>query len=197
MTTMKRITVFCGSSFGTNDVFREQAYLLGKALAEQNIGLVYGGAKVGLMGAVADGALSVKGEVIGVLPHFLRRKELQHEGLTELILVDSMHERKVKMNDLCDGVIALPGGYGTLEEFFEMLTWAQLGLHKKPMALLNTEGFYDSLNEHVNTMVAKGFLKEANQKSLLIADTIEDVLQQMKHYKAPADVEKWINKEKS
>ncbi|MHC0447716.1 LOG family protein [Flavobacterium sp. 3-218] len=190
---MKRITVFCASSFGTEKIYEEQATALGKTLAEQNIELVYGGANVGLMGAVADGALNAGGKVIGVLPNFLRSKEIAHLGLTELILVESMHERKTKMNDLCDGVIALPGGFGTLEELFEMLTWAQLGLHKKPIAVLNVNGFYDSLIELLQTMTEKGLLKEVNQKMLLVSDTIEDLLEQMKNYTAPT-VGKWIDK---
>jgi uncharacterized protein (TIGR00730 family) len=192
---MKNITVFCGSSFGTEEIYKEQAELLGKTLAKQNIGLVYGGANVGLMGAVADGALSENGTVIGVLPNFLRSKEIAHKGLTELILVESMHERKTKMNDLCDGVIALPGGFGTLEELFEMLTWAQLGLHKKPIAILNINGFYDSLLELLQTMSEKGLLKEANQKMLLVSDNIDDLLNQMKNY-SPPTVGKWIEKDK-
>jgi uncharacterized protein (TIGR00730 family) len=188
---MKRITVFCGSSFGTDDKYRQQATLLGQTLAQQNIELVYGGANVGLMGAVANGALSNGGKVIGVLPHFLRTKEIAHEQLTELILVDSMHQRKTKMNELSDGVIALPGGFGTLEEFFEILTWAQLGLHQKPVALLNMDGFYDSLIEMVQTMVNKGFLKEVNQQMLLVSDDIDELLDKMKNYTAPT-VGKWI-----
>ena len=192
---MKRITVFCGSSFGTEDIYRSQAMALGKSLAQKGIELVYGGANVGLMGAVADGVLSEGGRVTGVLPHFLQSKEIAHEGLTELILVDSMHERKTKMNDLCDGVIALPGGFGTLEELFEMLTWAQLGLHKKPIAILNVNGFYDSLIELTKTMVEKGLLKEANQKMLLVSDNIPDLLHQMRNY-TPPTVGKWIDKDK-
>jgi uncharacterized protein (TIGR00730 family) len=191
---MKRISIFCGSSFGTDKVYQEQAYLLGKTLAEKNIGIVYGGANVGLMGAVADGALQNGGEVIGVLPYFLRDKEIAHPSLTELVLVDSMHERKTKMNDLCDGVIALPGGFGTLEEFFEMLTWGQLGLHEKPMAVLNINGFYDSLLEMMDTMVGKGFLKETNRAMLLSGATIGEVLLKMDNYTAPQGG-KWINKE--
>lgn len=190
---MKRITVFCASSFGTDKIYEEQASALGKTLAEQNITLVYGGANVGLMGAVADGALNAGGKVIGVLPNFLRSKEIAHLGLTELIVVESMHERKTKMNDLCDGVIALPGGFGTLEELFEMLTWAQLGLHKKPIAILNVNGFYDSLIELLRTMTEKGLLKEVNREMLLVGDTIEDLLHQMRHYTAPT-VGKWIDK---
>ncbi|MFG4005228.1 TIGR00730 family Rossman fold protein [Flavobacterium aquidurense] len=192
---MKRITVFCGSSFGTEEIYKEQATLLGQTLAKQNIELVYGGANVGLMGAVADGVLNEGGKAIGVLPNFLRSKEIAHLGLTELILVESMHERKTKMNDLCDGVIALPGGFGTLEELFEMLTWAQLGLHKKPIAILNINGFYDSLIELTKVMVEKGLLKETNQQMLLVSDTIDDLLEQMKNYVAPT-TGKWIDKDK-
>lgn len=189
---MKRITVFCGSSAGNENHYRTQATLLGAALARQNIGLVYGGANVGLMGAVADGALSLGGQVIGVLPHFLKSREIAHEQLTELLLVENMHERKTKMNELCDGVIALPGGFGTLEELFEMLTWSQLGLHQKPIGILNVGGFYDPLITLLQTMVDKGLLKEANQKMLLVSDTIDDLLQQMKNYAAPV-VAKWIS----
>jgi len=193
---MKRITVFCGSSFGTEEIYKEQATLLGQTLAKQNIELVYGGANVGLMGAVADGILNEGGKAIGVLPNFLRSKEIAHLGLTELILVESMHERKTKMNDLCDGVIALPGGFGTLEELFEMLTWAQLGLHKKPIAILNIDGFYDSLIELTQTMVEKGLLKEANQSMLLVSDNIDDLLDKMRNY-VPPTTGKWIDKDKS
>lgn len=192
---MNRITVFCASSFGTEKIYEEQAIALGKTLAEQNIELVYGGANVGLMGAVADGTLNAGGNVIGVLPNFLRSKEIAHQGLTELILVESMHERKTKMNDLCDGVIALPGGFGTLEELFEMLTWAQLGLHKKPIAVLNINGFYDPLLELLQTMTEKGLLKEVNQKMLLVSEDIDDLLEQMKNYTAPT-VGKWIDNQK-
>jgi len=189
---MKRITVFCGSSFGTDSIYQTKATELGKALAKKGIQLVYGGANVGLMGAVADGALSEGGNVIGVLPHFLQTKEIAHEGLTELILVESMHERKTKMNEISDGVIALPGGFGTIEELFEMLTWAQLGLHKKPVAILNVDGFYDYLNSFIDVMVGKGFLKSVNKEMLLVSDNIDDLLNQMSEYTAP-EVGKWIS----
>jgi len=191
---MRRVTVFCGSSFGTEDIYTIQATLLGQTLAKLNIELVYGGANVGLMGAVANGVLNGGGKVIGVLPHFLKSKEIAHQHLTELILVDSMHERKTKMNELCDGVIALPGGFGTLEEFFEMLTWAQLGLHKKPIAILNIDGFYNPLNVLIQVMVNKGFLKKVNQQMLLVSDNIDELLDKMKNYVAPT-VGKWINNE--
>lgn len=191
---MKRITVFCGSSSGTEEIYTSQAALLGQKLAKRNIELVYGGAKVGLMGAVADGVLNAGGKAIGVLPNFLRSKEIAHPALTQLILVDTMHERKTKMNDLCDGVIALPGGFGTLDELFEMLTWGQLGLHKKPIAILNIDGYFDALIIFIQTMTDKGLLKEVNRQMLLISSDIDDLLEKMENYTAPA-VGKWINKE--
>jgi len=191
---IKRLTVFCGSSSGTSDKYTQQATLLGLTLAKQNIELVYGGAKVGLMGSLADAVLGAGGRVIGIMPEFLKSVEIAHEGLTELTWVESMHERKTRMNDLCDGVIALPGGFGTLEEFFEMLTWAQLGLHKKPIAILNIDGFYDPLRELIQTMVDKGFLKDANRQMVLISDNVDDLLEQMRNYVAPT-VGKWIHKE--
>lgn len=190
---MKRITVFCGSSSGTEEIYTSQATLLGQTFAKRNIELVYGGANVGLMGAVADGVLNNGGKAIGVLPNFLRSKEIAHKQLTELILVDTMHERKTKMNELCDGVIALPGGFGTLDELFEMLTWGQLGLHKKPIAILNIDGYYDALIVFVQTMTDKGLLKEVNQKMLLVSDSIDDLLDKMENYVAPT-VGKWIDK---
>lgn len=191
---MKSITVFCGSSFGSAAIYKEQAALLGETLAKQKIQLIYGGADVGLMGAVADGALNEGGKVTGVLPRFLQSKEIAHKQLTELILVETMHERKTKMNELCDGVIVLPGGYGTMEEFFEMITWAQLGLHKKPIGILNINGFYDDLIRLVETMVEKGFLKQINREMLLICENIEELLEMMKNYQAP-NVGKWISRE--
>ncbi len=189
---MKSITVFCASSTGNDPIYRDTAFALGQLLAERDITLVYGGAKVGLMGAVADGVLNKQGKAIGVLPHFLGGKEIAHAGLTELIKVESMHERKTKMNELCDGVIALPGGFGTLEELFEMLTWAQLGLHQKPIGLLNVDGFYDSLLQLLQQMTEKGLLKEENRIMLLISNDAADLLEQMKQYVAP-QVPKWIS----
>ncbi|MBP2619335.1 TIGR00730 family Rossman fold protein [Chryseobacterium jejuense] len=191
---MKNITVFCGSSFGSDKIYEEQAFLLGQALAKQGIQLIYGGSETGLMGTIANGALSENGKVTGVLPQFLKSKEIAHKNLTELILVETMHERKTRMNDLCDGVIVLPGGYGTLEEFFEMITWAQLGLHKKPIGILNIDGFYNDLINLVENMVNKGFLKAVNRDMLLISDNIDELLEKMRNYKAPT-VGKWISKE--
>tara|TARA_B110000046_G_scaffold82912_2_gene91233 strand:- start:447 stop:1028 length:582 start_codon:yes stop_codon:yes gene_type:complete len=191
---MNRIVVFCGSGIGTDQIFEDEATRLGQKLAKQNIGLVYGGADIGLMGAVANGVLMENGIAIGVLPHFLKSKEIAHEQLTELIIVDSMHERKTKMNDLADGVIALPGGFGTMEELFEMLTWAQLGLHKKPIGILNVNGFYDDLINLMDTMMKKGLLKEVARQLVLVSDNIDDLLEKMKNYDGPS-VGKWITEE--
>ena len=191
---MKRITIYCGANVGSEQVFEQQAYLVGKTLAQQNIGVVFGGGKVGLMGAVANGAMQNGGEVIGVIPNFLSTKEIAHDGITEMIKVETMHQRKTLLNELSDAMIALPGGFGTMEELFEMLTWAQLGLHKKPIALLNTNGFYDALLALIQTMVDKQFLKKEYQQMLLHSDNITDLLEKIKNYKAP-QVEKWITKE--
>ena len=191
---MKRITVFCGSSDGSEYIYKAQAALLGKTLATREIELVYGGAKIGLMGAVADAVLQYGGKVTGVLPYFLSGKEVAHEGLTEQILVDTMHERKALMHDLCDGIIALPGGYGTMEELFEMLTWGQLGLHNKPIGLLNINGYYDGLIELIQGMADKGFLKKADQKMLLTNDNIDKLLANMSGYVAPP-TNKWLTEE--
>ncbi len=191
---MKNIVVFCGSSSGSDIAFEEQAYALGVYLAQNNIGLVYGGAKVGLMGAVANGVLEHDGKAIGVLPHFLSAKEIRHDALTEMIMVDTMHERKAKMNELSDGVITLPGGFGTMEELFEMLTWSQLGLHQKPIGILNTNGYYDDLIALIHKMTDKALLKKEYKEMLLVDDTIEGLVQKMDNYKAP-ELPKWIAKE--
>lgn len=192
---LKRITVFCGSSPGVEPIYALQAFHLGEKLAERGIELVYGGANVGLMGAVANGVLQNGGQVIGVLPHHLKEKEIAHDRLTQLILVETMHERKKIMDEMSDGVIALPGGFGTLEELFEMLTWAQLGLHKKPIGLLNVNGFYNSLIELLQQMVQQGFLKSVNLDMLLVSDDSEVLLEKLHSYKPSAElVGKWIGK---
>lgn len=188
---MKNISVFCGSNSGNNPIFKETAYQLGQKLAENNIGLVYGGAKVGLMGAVANGTLDKGGHAIGVLPHFLKEKELAHNNLNEIILVDTMHERKAKMYDLSDGIISLPGGFGTMDEMFEFLTWAQLSLHKKPTGILNINGYYDNLINFINTAIDNGFVKNEHRNLFIISDTIENLITQMKEYK-PIENEKWF-----
>jgi len=190
---MKSLCVFCGSSSGNDPAFIKTARLLGQALAENQITLVYGGSNVGLMGAVADATLEHGGQVIGVLPKFLQDKELAHKGLTKLILCDTMHERKTKMFELSEGFIALPGGFGTLEEVVEVLTWQQLGLHQFPIAFLNVNGYYDHLRNLFNHMEAAQLLKTENRNMALFADVVSDALVQMKSYQA-VNVEKWIKK---
>lgn len=191
---MRRITVFCGSSSGNDAIYTEQARLLGQILAQRGMGVVYGGALVGLMGAVAEGALASGGEVIGVIPSFLRTREIAHEGLSRLIVVDSMHERKQRMHDLCDGFIALPGGFGTLEEFFEILTWGQLGLHDKAMGLLDTGGYYGHLLSFLDGAVSKGFLKNINRQMIQVSEDIGALLDKMNTY-TPPPVGKWLRRE--
>ena len=190
---MKRVAVFCGSNAGNHPEFKEQAVELGTLLANEGIELVYGGAKVGIMGIIADAVLENGGNVIGVIPNFLRAKEIAHTSLTQLIIVETMHERKMKMNELSDGVIALPGGFGTLEELFEILTWSQLGLHTKPSAILNTNGFYNPLHLQIQTMVENGFLKEETSRMLLFCNKIGEIIPAMRTYVAPVSG-KWIKK---
>lgn len=172
---MKRVCVFCGANAGLREEYRSAARLLARALARRGLGLVYGGGNVGLMGTLADAMLLAGGEVIGVIPQRLVDKEVAHRGLTELRIVDTMHQRKAKMNELSDAFIALPGGYGTLEEFFEILTWSQLGIHRKPSGLLNVLGYYDSLLAMLDHAVAENFLLPANRK-LVIAETDAELL---------------------
>ena len=155
---MKSIAVFCGASMGNDNTIISEAYALGKTLAQQNITLVYGAAKIGIMGTVANGALENNGKVIGVIPHFLKTKEIVSVGLTELIVTNNMHDRKVKLYEKSDGFIIIPGGFGTMDEFFEISTWGQLGLHTKPIGILNTSGYYNGLISQFKTMVEKGFL---------------------------------------
>lgn len=187
---MKNICVFCASSLGNNPVYAEAAFELGKILAENHIDLIYGGAQVGLMGKVAEGCLSQNGRVIGIIPEFLKTKEIAHSNLSELITVQTMHERKAMMHDRSDAFIALPGGFGTMEELFEILTWAQLNLHQKPVGVLNINGYYDALIQLIETMIAAGLLNEQYKGMLLISDSIEDLLSQLNLYEAPAVV-KW------
>lgn len=191
---MKNIVVFCGSSKGTNPIYTQQGHLLGKTLAEQKITLVYGGAKIGVMGAVAQGALDANGKVVGVIPDFLKIKEVFHRHLTELIVTQDMHARKLKMHELSEGIIMLPGGYGTLEEFFEMLTWAQLGLHQYPIGILNTNRFYTELMNMLAKMVDQGFVKQENYDMVLVDETVDGLLTKMRNYH-PLPVPKWIKKE--
>ncbi|CAN5768655.1 MAG: TIGR00730 family Rossman fold protein [Rubrobacter sp.] len=189
---MNAICVFCGSSPGNDPAYAEAASQLGRTLAERNTTLVYGGGHVGLMGVVADAALGAGGEVIGVMPKSLVEREIGHTGLTKLHVVHSMHERKAMMSRLSAGFIALPGGNGTLEEFFEVLTWAQLGEHYKPCGLLNVAGYYDPLLTVFDQMVERAFLKEEHRKLVLVEEDPASLLQRFKSYEPPKTV-KWID----
>jgi uncharacterized protein (TIGR00730 family) len=186
-----RLCVFCGSSAGQDPVYLETARLLGEALARNGIELVYGGASVGLMGAVADAVLANGGHVIGVMPQALVDKEVAHMGLSDLRVVGSMHERKALMAELSDGFIALPGGLGTFEELFEVWTWAQLGYHKKPCALLNVAGFYDKLADFLDDVVERGFVKPIHRAMLIVKDDPASLIDAMRAYDPPK-VDKWI-----
>ncbi|WP_340022113.1 TIGR00730 family Rossman fold protein [Paenibacillus sp. FSL K6-1096] len=193
---MKSIAVFCGSSEGASPVYKECAIQLGKKLAARNLTLIYGGATVGLMGAVADSVMQAGGRVIGVLPHFLKQREIEHTRLTELIMVDSMHERKLKMSELADGFIALPGGPGTMEEYFEIFTWAQLGLHQKPCGLLNVNHYYDPLIALFDNMVREKFLQEKHHSIMLNDVTPEGILRQLAGY-TPPPVKQYLTEDRT
>ncbi|MEO8589280.1 MAG: TIGR00730 family Rossman fold protein [Flavobacteriales bacterium] len=171
---MQRIAVFCGASAGNDTIYHDAAQGVGRAIAARGMGVVYGGGHVGLMGAVADAALQAGGEVLGVIPGFMVEKELAHNGLTELLVVRDMHERKMRMHERSDAVIALPGGFGTMDELFELLTWRQLGLHAKPMGLLNVNGFYSPLLEQVARMDRDGFLHGPTR--VIAAAGVEELL---------------------
>jgi uncharacterized protein (TIGR00730 family) len=193
---MRSVCVFCGSSAGEKPVFREAAGIVGQTLARRKLRLIYGGGNVGLMGAVADAVLAAGGEVVGVIPQALLEKELAHEGLTELIVVQSMHERKALMADRADAFLALPGGYGTFEEFCEVLTWAQLGLHAKPCGLLNVDGFYDALLGLFDRAVDEGFLRTEHRSIVTCGTDVEDLLDLFATYQPPV-LEKWIDRSRS
>ena len=182
---MRNICVFCGSSVGKNSLYKNAARETGKLLVKRGHALVYGGGSIGLMGTIADAVMEAGGQTIGVIPDFLDKLEVGHSGLSELILVESMHERKQKMADLADGFIAMPGGMGTLEEICEIMTWAQLGLHQKPMGFLNINGYYDQLIAYMDHMVEEGFLKPVYRSMVIVANTPAALLDKMTAYQAP------------
>jgi uncharacterized protein (TIGR00730 family) len=190
---IKRVLVFCGSSPGARPEYAEAADALGRLLAGRGLGLVYGGASVGLMGAVADGALAAGGEVIGVIPRGLVEREIGHPGLTELREVSTMHERKALMADLSDAVIALPGGTGTLDELFELFTWSQLGLHRMPIGLLDVVGYWQPLLAMLDHMVAERLLRAEHRATLLVSTDAASLLDQLESYRHEA-ADKWMDR---
>lgn len=187
---MRRICVFCGSNAGARSEYAEAARAMAAVLVERKLGIVYGGGNVGLMGVLADAALALGGEVIGVIPQSLLDKEVGHRGVTELLVVETMHERKAQMNDLSDAFIALPGGFGTLDEFFEVLTWSQLGFHGKPCALLNVAGYYDRMLAMLDHAVTERLLRPEHRE-LVIADTDPSRLMQRLGAFSPVPKGKW------
>jgi uncharacterized protein (TIGR00730 family) len=193
---LKSVCVFCGSNPGIDPIYVQAARGLGNAIASRGMTLVYGGGRVGLMGAIAEAVLGVGGKVIGVIPEGLKRRELAFEAATELYVVDTMHERKQQMADLSDGFIAMPGGFGTFEEFCEVITWAQLGVHTKPCGLLNVKGYYDHLLALFDHAVAEELLQKRNRSIVLTESEPQALLDAMARYKAPA-VDKWLTSEKT
>jgi len=189
---LRSICVFCGSNPGTRPDYRHVAEKAGTRLAESGIRVVYGGGSCGLMGAVADAALAVGGRVLGVIPHAIERRERVHPGLSELKIVGSMHERKAMMNEQSDAFLALPGGLGTYEELFEVLSWAQLGIHRKPVAILNVAGYFDPLLEMLDHALTEKFLRPEHRALLLHGDDIDDLVARMSGYESPI-VEKWLD----
>jgi uncharacterized protein (TIGR00730 family) len=189
--TLKRICVFCGSSTGKSAVYADAATALGRYLAGNGIGLVYGGGRVGLMGKIADAVLGAGGEAIGVIPRDLADKEIAHAGLTKLHVVGSMHERKALMADLAEAFILLPGGFGSWEEFCEIVTWLQLGIHYKPCGIFNVAGYYDALLAQASHAVAEGFLAEVYREMIVVADTAEGLLSELSSVELPA-IAKWL-----
>jgi uncharacterized protein (TIGR00730 family) len=182
---MKKVAVFCGSSIGFNEIYKNEAIKLGVYFAKNNIGLIYGGGKIGMMGAIADAIIENKGEVIGVIPGLLRHEEVAHSNITEMIVTKTMSKRKVKISKLADGYIALPGGFGTLDEVFEALTLNQLGIEQKPVGILNTNGFFNPLISQLDIMVKEGFLKQSNKDMLMVSESIDELIAKMFQYKAP------------
>ena len=191
---MKRVCVYCGSSPGANPEYASAARRLGSLLAEKGLGLVYGGAHVGIMGEVANAALQEDGQVIGIIPEMFMDKHVHHERLDDLHVVGSMHERKALMSQMSDAFIALPGGIGTLEEFFEALTWAQLGLHHKPCGLLNVAGYFDVLLRFLDHIVAQRLMKQAHRELILVAEQPAELLDLLESYTA-RPIDKWLDRE--
>lgn len=189
---MQTICVFCGSSAGVKHEYAVGARELGCVLAKKNINLVYGGGRVGLMGMVADAALAAGSKVTGIIPRSLADKEIAHQGLTDLRIVTTMHERKAMMSELSDGFIAMPGGFGTLEELFEVVTWAQLGIHTKPFGLLNVAGYYDGLISFLDHSVEQGFVPLRHREMIIVSDEAEELVELLAAYR-PIPEEKWLS----
>jgi uncharacterized protein (TIGR00730 family) len=191
---MKSLLVYCGSNPGVNPIYKETAVALGKEMVERKIRLIYGGGSLGLMGTIANTVMENGGEVVGIIPSFLDKMEVGHPNLTEIHVVESMHERKALMEQMCDSVITLPGGYGSMDELFEILSWSQLGLHNKPVGLLNINGFYDPLVAQLDLMVREGFLKQPNREIIQVSDSIAEIFELMDAF-VPQKTMKWLERD--
>jgi len=189
--TIERICVFCGSSAGRREVYIEQARVLGRAMAAEGIGLIYGAGGIGLMGAVADAVIEAGGEVMGIIPYALASKERAHPQ-AEMRVVNTMHERKALMAELSDAFIALPGGFGTFEELMEIITWGQLGIHQKPIGVLNTSGYYDPLLEMIDRAMEEGFILPRYRRLIVVASEVEELLDQLFRYEPLEGIVQWI-----
>ncbi|UBM57332.1 TIGR00730 family Rossman fold protein [Marinilongibacter aquaticus] len=191
---MKSLLVYCGANPGKDPIYREAAKQLAREMVKRDMRLIYGGGSLGLMGQIADTVLELGGEVVGIIPSFLDKMEVGHPKLSALHIVDTMHERKAMMEELCDGIVTLPGGYGSMDELFEILSWSQLGLHTKPVGLLNVKGFYNFMIQQLDHMVEEGFLKESNREILKVSDSIPELFVLMESFVAQPAF-KWLDKD--
>jgi uncharacterized protein (TIGR00730 family) len=191
---MKSILVYCGANTGNKEIYIESAKKLGVELAKRDLTLIYGAGNVGLMGVISRTVMESGGKAIGVIPDFLVKMEVANPNLTEMIVVETMHQRKAKMEEISDAIITMPGGFGSMDELFEILTWGQLGLHQKPVGILNTNGFYDHLLKQMDVMVAEGFLKKQNRDLVLVDENIGNLIEKLENFK-PDFTEKWLKKE--
>ncbi|MGR3811028.1 LOG family protein [Jiulongibacter sp. NS-SX5] len=191
---MKSLLVYCGANPGQNPIYKETAVKLGEEMVKRGMRLIYGGGSLGLMGTIANTVLENGGEVVGIIPSFLDKMEVGHPNLTEIHVVETMHERKALMEKLCDGIVTMPGGYGSMDELFEILSWSQLGLHTKPVGLLNVNGFYDLLIKQLDHMTKEGFLKQANRDILQVSGSINSLFKLMDDFE-PQPAFKWLERD--
>lgn len=191
---MKAILVYCGANSGNNPIYKEAAKNLGLIFVKKGIRLIYGGGSLGLMGEISTVVMDNGGDVTGIIPHFLDKLEVGNPNLTEVIKVDTMHQRKALMEEQCDAIITIPGGYGSMDELFEILSWSQLGLHNKPIGLLNVNHFYDHLIQQLNVMVEEGFLRAENRALLIVDETIDGLLSKMEAFVPIQNTPKWLDK---
>ncbi|WP_304237871.1 TIGR00730 family Rossman fold protein [Jiulongibacter sediminis] len=191
---MKSLLVYCGANPGHDPLYKETAVKLGEEMVKRGMRLIYGGGSLGLMGTIADTVLKNGGEVVGIIPSFLDKMEVGHPNLTEIHVVETMHERKALMEKMCDGIVTMPGGFGSMDELFEILSWSQLGLHRKPVGLLNVKGFYDLMIKQLDHMVTEGFLKQPNRDILQVSGSIDHLFQLMDEY-VPQPAFKWLERD--